>query len=311
MAAVGSCSTANWQHILVFFSANYFAHAASVPTPAGTTWRDVPRWPLLAAFLPFAGLGRSISLIFRYIECGFRQGDLKRAFVSNAIAVVARSPDWEPPDNEQLFLLPAVENYDKRFSQSFVVQLYNGFNTIPHVVCSKPATVCFDYFDHAIPPTHFSIHGSSRLPRGYRLVSPTLPDLDYIVSNELEPMPELQLSRSQSWAKAIISIAQLVLSSVTIYRARGDQLDRYGYAAYGLSVFPYTFMSFINLVCVALVGEYPSIYLLRSRVMKEAEGRQGVFHGVIGTLQHTSNDTGGSESSGIHLDERPFTAQGK
>jgi hypothetical protein len=105
-------------------------------------------------------------------------------------------------------------------------------------------------------------------------------------------MPGLQLSRSQNWAKTIISIFQLVLSSITIYRTRGDQLDHYGYAAYGLSVFPYTFMSFINLVCVALIGQYPSIYLLRSRVMKEAEERQGVFHGVIGRLRHTSSDTG-------------------
>jgi hypothetical protein len=69
-----------------------------------------------AAFLPFAGLGRSISLISRYIECGFRQGDLNKTFVSNAVAVVARSSDWEPLDDGQLFLLPAVENHSSRRS---------------------------------------------------------------------------------------------------------------------------------------------------------------------------------------------------
>lgn len=125
--AVGTCSIlTNWQHIFVFFSTNYLAHAASVPTPAGTKWRDIHRWPLLVTFLPFAGLGRSTSLISRYIACGYRQGALKQAFVSNAVAVVARSSDWEPPENDQIFLLPKVENYDKTFPESFVVSLHNG-----------------------------------------------------------------------------------------------------------------------------------------------------------------------------------------
>lgn len=124
---VSACSIlATWQNALIFFSSNYLAHAASVPSPAGTSWRDVPRWPLLAAFLPFAGLGRSISLISRYIACGYREGHLKQAFVSNAVAVVARSPDWEPLDTQQRFLLPEIGNYDKTFRESFVIRLYNA-----------------------------------------------------------------------------------------------------------------------------------------------------------------------------------------
>jgi len=67
------------------------------------------------------------------------------------------------------------------------------------------------------------------------------------------------------------SVAQLILSCITIYRARGSQLARYGYAAFGLSVFPYTVMSFVNLVFVGILGEYPSLYIMRTAVLDEAK----------------------------------------
>jgi hypothetical protein len=92
---------------------------------------------------------------------------------------------------------------------------------------------------------------------------------------------DFHLSIAQSWLKMGLSIAQLVYSCITIYRSRGDQTHHYGYAAYGLSVFPFTLMSFANLVCAACVGEYPCVYALTSPEMEEAKQRGGIFSGAI------------------------------
>ncbi|KDQ51985.1 hypothetical protein JAAARDRAFT_492659 [Jaapia argillacea MUCL 33604] len=94
-----------------------------------------------------------------------------------------------------------------------------------------------------------------------------------------------------------ISIAQLCYSSATIYQTRGSQLEQYCYAAFGLSVFPYTFMSLANFICVGLVGEYPTLYLLRTRIMDEAEKRGGLFNGVVGSCREEHEGDGVGEST--------------
>jgi len=83
-----------------------------------------------------------------------------------------------------------------------------------------------------------------------------------------------------------VSVVQLTASCITLYRSSGSQLDRYGYAAFGLTVFPYTLMSFVNFLCLAVVGDYPCAYILPTGISREAEKR----------LQHDQN------GSGHHLD---------
>jgi len=82
------------------------------------------------------------------------------------------------------------------------------------------------------------------------------------------------------------SIVQLVLSSITIYRTRGPQLDRYGYTAFGLSVFPYTFMSLVNFIYLGCVGEYSHLTMLHTSTLREAKGRSGgKVCGEVGILR--------------------------
>src|SRR6202043_2070015 len=80
------------------------------------------------------------------------------------------------------------------------------------------------------------------------------------------------LCRSRNWLSMAASIFQLMYATITFYRLQGPEVDRYGYAAYGLSVFPYAFMSLVNLICAAVVGEYPSVYVMRSKLLDEMEG---------------------------------------
>ena len=87
------------------------------------------------------------------------------------------------------------------------------------------------------------------------------------------------------------SIVQLVLSSITIYRTRGPQLDRYGYTAFGLSVFPYTFMSLVNFIYLGCVGEYSHLTMLHTSTLREAKGRSGgKVCGEVGILSPEEED---------------------
>jgi hypothetical protein len=84
---------------------------------------------------------------------------------------------------------------------------------------------------------------------------------------------DIPLGRSQSRMKMFVSVVQLTASCVTLFRSSGSELDRYGYAAFGLTVFPYTLMSFVNFICLAVVGDYPCAYILPTGILREAERR--------------------------------------
>jgi len=71
----------------------------------------------------------------------------------------------------------------------------------------------------------------------------------------------------------ITSIVQLFSSSIALYRARGSQLEQYGYAAFGLSVFPHLLMSLVNLGCAVILGEYPYLCPLWTPILEEAQER--------------------------------------
>lgn len=139
------------------------------------------------------------------------------------------------------------------------------------------------------------IHGAFFLPDGY--------DLAYVPDNaivkpfashdrqrEQNDIPlKCEVSSSNTWLKAIIAIFQIIYASFTLYRSRGDQIESYGYAAFGLTVIPYILMSILNLIGQIVTSEYPALYLVHSEEMDEAKRRDGVFEGAIGTLVPVNN----------------------
>lgn len=117
----------------------------------------------------------------------------------------------------------------------------------------------------------------------------------------LHPEPEATVSLSSSYnlIKAVISMVQLGLAISTLYRARGDQLARYGYAAFGLTVSPYAWMSLVNLFgnlmcpqydCVFVVGSDGLDHLQRRLETASAGDRRrfGVT-GLVGRLDRVSD----------------------
>jgi len=140
-------------------------------------------------------------------------------------------------------------------------------------------------------PTRYKIHGQVNLPfdTGYALQ--LLPR--YVSVAPLNERPrvykpgeysDLDVCSSRNVLKWTISILQLVFTSVTMYRTQGAQVTQFGYAAFGLTVIPYAIMSLVNLIANISTPNYPSLYLVRSEIMEEAEARGAKFDGVVGKI---------------------------
>ena len=70
-----------------------------------------------------------------------------------------------------------------------------------------------------------------------------------------------------------------------------QQIDRYGYGAFGLSVVPYVFMSVVNIVASLLSPEFPTMYLVHTPDMDNARSKGGSFEGLVGSLVPLAHDT--------------------
>ena len=123
------------------------------------------------------------------------------------------------------------------------------------------------------------IHGICSLPAGYELMR-----LHWQVLVEPDPEEPAFLDSSQNSAKSLASVVQLVYASITVYSSSGSQLDRYGYAAFGLTVVPYACMSLMNLIGGVMTPDYSHVYIVRSEVLEEARARGGQFCGTVGRL---------------------------
>jgi hypothetical protein len=103
---------------------------------------------------------------------------------------------------------------------------------------------------------------------------------------ELDSSTPVKLSYSYNWIKGSAAILQALYAIFTLYNSRGNQIDQYGYAAFGLTVVPYVIMSLLNLFAHLVTPSYPTLYLVESEVMKEAEQRKGLrFRNVVGRLK--------------------------
>lgn len=101
----------------------------------------------------------------------------------------------------------------------------------------------------------------------------------------LIPKSEFKLSSVYSFASALVSIIQIIYALTGLYRARGNQVSKYGYAAFSFTVLPYVIMSFVNLLGNLVNPRYSTLYLVRTEMMDEASQRGGEFQGIIGNLQ--------------------------
>jgi hypothetical protein len=139
---------------------------------------------------------------------------------------------------------------------------------------------------------NYQVFGTYKLPEGYELAYvPANAIIEPVsLSNECSEQnpvlkPEFKLSSVYSFSSALVSIIQIVYALTGLYRSRGDQVSKYGYAAFSFTVLPYVIMSFVNLLGNLVTPRYSTLYLVRTEMMDEASRRGGEFQGIIGDLQ--------------------------
>jgi len=88
------CTPTKWLDILIFFLANYIAHAATVKALPGETTKDLAFTVFLAITFPFSGVTRGLEAIVRHASFYRNANDLKTAARAGALCIVVRNERW-------------------------------------------------------------------------------------------------------------------------------------------------------------------------------------------------------------------------
>lgn len=93
-------------HLILFYAANYIAHAAAVPVPLSARHIRVrigrlkfilPLHGVLALVLPLSGILASLHLALRSLD----YDEMALAWYTQALGVVTRTDDWTPPEGRE------------------------------------------------------------------------------------------------------------------------------------------------------------------------------------------------------------------
>ena len=139
-------------------------------------------------------------------------------------------------------------------------------------------------------PALYEVDGLIEKSEQYELMF--VPDEAAVVPASLKTGTEYAatMSASYGFAKALVAVFQTIYSSITLYRARADQISDYGYAAFGLTVAPYAVMSIVNLIGNMLTPDYAALHLVRSHDLEEAVRRGKQMDATVGKLKTGSFD---------------------
>lgn len=113
--------------------------------------------------------------------------------------------------------------------------------------------------------------------------------------DRVSSLEDFDISSDYSIVKALFGLFQALSGILTLYHARGDQLQRYGYGAFSLSVVPYVFMSIVNFAATILCPTYPTMYLVHTPDLDQAEFEGGSFDGIIAQLDVDRYSKGSEE----------------
>lgn len=136
------------------------------------------------------------------------------------------------------------------------------------------------------------IHGRCKLPSGYFLMTvprdATFTDDEVLAGDSRDGIwrrtystmfssivgnvksqrkTSTQIACSYNTLKSFAAVLQAVFASATLYNSKGHQIDRFGHAAFGLTVVPYAVMSVINLIANLFCPEYPSMYMVSNQTL--------------------------------------------
>ncbi|CAI6062291.1 unnamed protein product [Clonostachys chloroleuca] len=313
------CTPTRSINVASFYLANYVAHAATIRALPGQTPISTLVDMLFALAFPVSGVIRGLQGIY---QAAIFAKEPHRALRAGAVCEVVRTKDWKPESGDRILLqkalhpepvnIPETITADIPSDGSFFIDKTLLLSWNVHGLCELPRGYALSTLSADANITWYAREGEQGGPGGreedistWRYVIGALIDgvfpIRWLLRRKKadidENIPPLashppgdqlvsthDLSSNYNFAKALIAIVQLIYGSYTIYRARGDQVARYGYAAFGLTVAPYLIMSFINFTSTVLTPQYSHLYLVRTDIMEEAQRHGGRFEGVIGTL---------------------------
>jgi len=164
-------------------------------------------------------------------------------------------------------------------------------------------------------PSNRRVHGILALSKEYELIQvppgtplvaypiiPATADPDSDAQEQISSAKDIRLPCNYSIPKVLIGLAQIIISAVTLYQARGNQIDIYGYGAFGLSVAPYAFMSLVNIVTALLTPEYPAMFVVHTPTLEQALKEGGKCEGIVAAVGTTIPIAGQDEGYRMTLD---------
>ncbi|KAL7804938.1 hypothetical protein V8C44DRAFT_341952 [Trichoderma aethiopicum] len=318
------CTPAKWYDLLIFFSANYFAHAASVIVEPGQDFASIALWILVALVLPGAGVSRAVRAISRHAITE-RKNPLQCAARAGALCMVLKKPengrnadllryqmkapqlpvDIQPDQTEE----KTTKTEAKQMTTTTATQQVDEISVVANVdvereaaqgsskseVSSTPSPHS-PWWDppggHTPVPLATTIHGEHWLSDNstyYLAMVPPEASMTFAFDADTDggnhgPSSQRSavIASSYNLPKLFIGLIQAIWAAITLWRTRGDQIQQYGCAAFGLTVAPYATMSFLNTLANMLTPEYPSMFLIRTPAMDKAEEEGvGFFKGAI------------------------------
>ena len=124
----------------------------------------------------------------------------------------------------------------------------------------------------------FENDGHKKEPSSYRETALTVAKaIPAKIKNVFKPSEqnEIKISYSYSFVKILVALFQTLFAVTTLYKSKGDQIDRFGYAAFGLTVTPYALMSVINLLGSLFCPEFPAMYVVETRTLRNLRHLHG------------------------------------
>ncbi|KAF3765780.1 hypothetical protein M406DRAFT_329645 [Cryphonectria parasitica EP155] len=278
------CLPPSWTDLATFYGTNYLAHAATLIARPGQSLIETIIDTTNALFIPGSGMVRAVRLLIFSVDWTRNRSPLRRAAKAGALCMVVKRrhigrATWSGPDPEL-----ARAGRGDWFSDHFSLETdpaYVPFSRSILGTCylRDREQYCLIEVSQLVPLRAF-------LPEVDVPTTSTFTNSSNYLSHRKIGVPgQLNI------AKILVSILQLIWGISTLYNARGNQIDLYGYGAFGLTVAPYAFMSFLNLLVSLVLPVHNNMYLVWTPDMKEAmvkprteRHRAGIFYGMIASV---------------------------
>jgi hypothetical protein len=248
-----------------------------------------------------------------------RARDLQKARRAGALCMVVRSSDWEPRDGdviEKNVMLVQGSSRESFFSgkgkkEALVTEQEMDDDQAllrdPHFelrnMQSNTSALGIQLHTYPTPWTYCRKRcpdsvGSrtircapAELSPGYSII---MVPACTPVRNLIDDAAVDRINSNYDIMRGLVALVQALLAIQTLYQTRGNQLERFGYAAFGLTVAPYAVMSLVNLLGSLARPDYDAVYMVGSPIMAEERKRKGLggyYDGVVGEVFEADTDS--------------------